>query len=58
MALTRSILADNSPYYEAGLKKKLLKNEKWYLAMYLNGWQRIQKIEVVIKHPLCNAGNF
>ncbi|MFV8333300.1 porin [Flavobacterium sp. GSP14] len=47
MALTRSILADNSPYYEAGLKISYTsKNEKWYLAaMYLNGWQRIQKIE-------------
>lgn len=47
MALTRSILADNSPYYEAGLKIGYTsKSEKWYLAaMYLNGWQRIQKIE-------------
>lgn len=44
--LTRSILADNSPYYEAGVKLGYTnKNEKWYLAiMYLNGWQRIQKI--------------
>ena len=47
MTLTRSILADNSPYYEAGLKIGYTsKSEKWYLAaMYLNGWQRIQKIE-------------
>ena len=45
--LTRSILADNSPYYEAGVKIGYTsKNEKWYLAaMYLNGWQRIQKID-------------
>ena len=45
--LTRSILADNSPYYEAGVKLGYTsKSEKWYLAvMYLNGWQRIQKIE-------------
>jgi hypothetical protein len=45
--LTRSILADNSPYYEAGVKIGYTsKSEKWYLAaMYLNGWQRIQKIE-------------
>lgn len=44
--LTRSILADNSPYYEAGVKIGYTsKSEKWYLAvMYLNGWQRIQKI--------------
>jgi hypothetical protein len=46
-ALTRSILADNSPYYEAGVKIGYTsKSEKWYLAaMYLNGWQRIQKIQ-------------
>lgn len=45
--LTRSILADNSPYYEAGVKIGYTSpSEKWYLAiMYLNGWQRIQKIE-------------
>lgn len=45
-ALTRSILADNSPYYEAGVKiAYTTANEKLYLAaMYLNGWQRIQKI--------------
>lgn len=45
--LTRSILADNSPYYETGVKIGYTsKSEKWYFAaMYLNGWQRIQKIE-------------
>lgn len=44
--LTRSILADNSPYFETGVKLGYTnKNEKWYLAaMYLNGWQRIQKL--------------
>lgn len=47
MTLTRSILADNSPFYEAGVKIGYTSNnEKWYLAaMYLNGWQRIQKVE-------------
>lgn len=45
--LTRSILADNSPYYEAGVKVGYTsKSGKWYAAaMYLNGWQRIQKVE-------------
>jgi hypothetical protein len=45
--LTRSILAENSPYYEAGVKIGYTsKSENWYLAaMYLNGWQRIQKID-------------
>ena len=44
--LTRCILGDNSPYYEAGVKLGFTsKNEKLYLAaMYLNGWQRIQRI--------------
>lgn len=47
MNLTRSILADNSPYYEAGVKIGYTsKSEKWYLAaMYLNGWQRIQRVD-------------
>lgn len=47
MNLTRSILADNSPYYEAGVKIGYTSSsEKWYLAaMYLNGWQRIQKVD-------------
>lgn len=44
--LSRSILAENSPYYESGVKLGYTsKNEKLYLAaMYLNGWQRIQKV--------------
>ena len=45
--LTRSILAENSPYYESGIKIGYVsKSEKWYIAaMYLNGWQRIQKVD-------------
>lgn len=45
--LTRSILAENSPYYEAGVKVGYTsKSEQWYMAaMYLNGWQRIEKID-------------
>lgn len=47
MTLTRSILAENSPYFETGVKIGYTsKSEKWYLAaMYLNGWQRIQRID-------------
>lgn len=47
MNLTRSIGAENSPYYEAGVKIGYTSaSEKWYLAaMYLNGLQRIQKID-------------
>ncbi len=44
--LTRGILADNSPYYEAGAKITYATDEgKWLLsAMALNGWQRIQRV--------------
>lgn len=45
--LTRSILADNSPYYEAGAKISYnSKNGKWFLTgLLLNGWQRIQRVD-------------
>jgi Putative beta-barrel porin-2, OmpL-like. bbp2 len=45
--LTRSILADNTPYYEAGAKiSYTTDNGKWFLSgMILNGWQRIQRVE-------------
>ena len=44
--LTRSILADNSPYYESGVKMSYTSNnEKWFLSgLILNGWQRIQRV--------------
>lgn len=43
--LTRSIGAENSPYFESGIKIGYTsKKEKWYLsALILNGWQRIQR---------------
>jgi hypothetical protein len=45
--LTRSILADNTPYYEAGAKISYTSdNGKWFLSgLVLNGWQRIQRVE-------------
>jgi hypothetical protein len=45
-ALTRGILADNSPYYESGAKIGYNSpNGKWYVAaLALNGWQRIQRV--------------
>lgn len=44
--LTRSLLAENSPYYESGIKLSYTSaNEKWYLTgLVLNGWQRIQRV--------------
>src|SRR5690606_24702719 len=45
--LTRSILADNSPYFETGAKLSYsTKNGKWDMAvLVMNGWQRIQRVE-------------
>ena len=45
--LTRSILAENSPYYESGAKiSYTTDNEKWFLSgMVVNGWQRIQRMD-------------
>jgi hypothetical protein len=41
-ALTRSVLADNSPYYETGLRLSYQPNSKWNFALLaLTGWQRI-----------------
>ncbi len=43
--LTRSIVAENSPYFETGLRMSYTStNEKKYFSfLVLNGWQRIQK---------------
>ena len=44
-SLTRSILAENSPYFETGAKLTYTPHEKWTLsALVLNGWQRIQRV--------------
>ena len=45
--LSRSLAAENSPYFETGARLSYTsKSEKWYLsAMILNGWQRIQRID-------------
>lgn len=44
--LTRSMLADNSPYYESGIKLSYTTaNEQWFMSvLLLNGWQRIQRV--------------
>jgi hypothetical protein len=49
--LTRSLLAENSPYYETGIKLSYTsKNEKLNLsALYLNGWQKISKPNYIQK---------
>jgi len=49
--LTRSLLAENSPYYETGIKLSYIsKNEKLNIsALYLNGWQKISKPDYIQK---------
>ena len=43
LTLTRSIMADNSPYYEAGAKLTYDAGKKWlFSALVLNGWQVIR----------------
>ncbi len=44
--LTRSLLAENSPYFEAGAKITYTSdNNKWLLSgLVLNGWQRINRV--------------
>lgn len=44
--LTRSLLAENSPYFLTGSKVTYRPNEKWELAgLLVNGWQRIQPLK-------------
>ena len=45
--VTRSILADNSPYFETGARLSYTSDDgKWYASgLILNGWQRIQRPE-------------
>ncbi|MBI5858380.1 MAG: porin [Sphingobacteriales bacterium] len=42
--LSRSILAENTPYYETGIKLNYVPNEKWATAFLVsNGWQNIKE---------------
>jgi len=45
--LSRSLLAENTPYYEAGARLSINSNDgKWYAAaLLLNGWQRMTRVE-------------
>lgn len=45
--LTRSLFADNSPYFETGAKISYTSpSGKWFMSgLILNGWQRIQRVE-------------
>jgi Putative beta-barrel porin-2, OmpL-like. bbp2 len=44
LTLTRSLLAENSPYFMTGLKYNYKPSDKWnFSALLTNGWQRINK---------------
>ena len=45
--LTRSLLADNTPYYEAGARLSYTSpSGKWYVSgLFLNGWQHIARVD-------------
>ena len=42
--LTRSLMAESSPYYSSGVKLSYSPSERWMLAGHvLNGWQRMER---------------
>ncbi|MEY2704291.1 MAG: hypothetical protein RL407_353 [Bacteroidota bacterium] len=44
--LTRSILAENTPYFLTGGKLSFQPSDKWFFsALVFNGWQRITRVE-------------
>jgi len=44
--LTRSLLAENSPYFLSGVKLTFNPNPQWEITgLVLNGWQRIQPVQ-------------
>jgi hypothetical protein len=43
--LTRSIMAENSPYYESGARLTYTTNNGILSGLALNGWQRIQRVQ-------------
>lgn len=46
MTLTRSLLAENSPYFLTGAKLTYSPTTQWeFAALVVNGWQRIQRLE-------------
>ena len=60
LTLTRSIVAENSPYYETGAKLTYnSKNEKWSIAgLVVNGWQRINSPAPKVHPGLATQINF
>ncbi len=61
--MTRSILAENSPYYLSGAKISYTSdNEQWFLSgLIVNGWQRMQRVDgnqaISVGHQLTYTPN-
>lgn len=52
--LTRSMMAENSPYYQTGAKLTYDAGKKWlFSALILNGWQNIQETHGNSNKPVC-----
>lgn len=53
LTLTRSILAENSPYFMTGIKYNYKPNDKWsFSVLVTNGWQRINKPDKTVAPAL------
>ena len=52
--LTRSIMAENTPYYQTGVKLTYDAGKKWLFSLLLlNGWQNIQETPANNNKPVC-----
>ena len=52
--LTRSIMAENTPYYQTGVKLTYDAGKKWLFSLLLlNGWQNIQETPGNNNKPVC-----
>ncbi len=57
--LTRSIMAENSPYYQTGAKLTYDAGKKWLFSLLiLNGWQNIQETAGNSNKPVCTQITF
>ena len=46
LTLTRSLAAENSPYFLSGMRTTFTPNEAWKYTLWIcNGWQRIQRLQ-------------
>ena len=53
LTLTRSILAENSPYFMTGIKYNYKPNDKWsFSGLITNGWQRINRPDKTVTPAL------